>query len=141
MWLCILLLVTLNVAITDGQYTRGDMHYIVKHIQTMVMRQQRFPGFPEQGHRQYGVILLLPPKTQNQPQIELEGPAQLIWNYREYMLLGGNFAVARPHGNFEFHTETQLLNHLKGPCRYGNKAGVPAANGTTSLVTSYWLTP
>ena len=112
MWLRILLLVTLNAAITDGQYTHEDIHRIVQHIQTMVKGQNRFPGFPEQDHRQYGFILLLPPKTENQPQIDVKGPAQLIRNNHEYMLLGVNFAVARPHGNFAFHTETQLLNHL-----------------------------
>ena len=114
MWLRILLLVILNAAITDGQYTREDIHHIVQHIQTMVKGQHRFPDFPEQGHHQYGFILLLPPKTENQPQMHVKGPAQLIRNNHEYMLLGVNFAVARPHGNFAFtfHTETQLLNHL-----------------------------
>ena len=30
---------------------------------------------------------------------------------------------------------------LRGPCGWGDKAGVPAANGATSLVASCWLTP
>ena len=30
---------------------------------------------------------------------------------------------------------------LRGPCSWGNKAGVPAANGTTSLFAYCWLTP
>ena len=30
---------------------------------------------------------------------------------------------------------------LRGPCSWGDEAGVPTANGATSLVASYWLTP
>ena len=35
----------------------------------------------------------------------------------------------------------EYLNALRGPCRCGDKAGVPAANRTTSLVTFCCLTP
>ena len=30
---------------------------------------------------------------------------------------------------------------LRGPCSWGDKVGVPAANGATNLVASCWLTP
>ena len=30
---------------------------------------------------------------------------------------------------------------LRGPCNWGDEAGVPAANGATSLVVFCWLTP
>ena len=114
MWLCILLLVTLNAAMTDGQYTRGDIQDI---FLDWVMGFHDFPPPAENGRKrhQYGVLLLLPPfkrtqQNQQLPPIGIQGPARKIQSCYEYMLVGVNYAVASPCG--ERHTETQLLKHL-----------------------------
>lgn len=114
MWLCILLLVTLNAATSDGQYMAGDVRNIVQDV---VMRFRDFPPPAENGRKrhQYGVLLLLPPfkrmqQNQHLPPIGLQGPAQKIQTCSQYMLVGVNYAVASPCG--KSHTETQLLMHL-----------------------------
>lgn len=110
MWQWILLLMTLSATITDGRYTGADIRRIVQD------RVMQFHNFPEQGRQQYGVILLLPPFERTQPrqqlpEIRIQGPAQRIQDHSHDMLLGVNYAVARP-SNGGGHTETQLLTRL-----------------------------
>lgn len=111
MWPWILLLMALTSAIADGWYTYEDIRGIV------VQHAMQFWDFPR-GYYQYGVLIPLPADKRSRlllhpyPKIQNRYNERLYHRNYEDMLVGTNFAVARPSNGGDDHTEAQLLNYL-----------------------------
>lgn len=112
--LWILLLIALNAVITEGSYTTDDIDSIVVH------HAMPFWTFPQDYH-QYGVLILLPAdKSQGIKLVPSPGVLNEKHEYSSYdkqlikgdVLVGINYAVARPSEGGNVHTETQLLDQL-----------------------------
>ena len=97
-WSWTLLLVPLLSITTDAVYTQLEISNIVKEL------AMSFRSFPSQV--QYGFLMILPANH----LVRLNPDAHHVSNYNSDVLLGNNYAVARPRRGR--HTEPQLLNLL-----------------------------
>ena len=114
-WLLLLLPITLNTAFAQVWYSEAEIENIV------VQHAMPFWTFP-QNHHQYGVLLLLPENKVINLVPENPGTLNARNEYtrdsydRELIegdvLLGINYAVARPSADGQLHTEAQLLRKL-----------------------------
>ena len=112
-WPWILLLTALTSAVADGRYTYDDIQRIV------VNHAMQFWDFPRaRGYYQYGVLIPLPADKRSRLLLHPYPKIQNHYNERLYhrnykdMLVGTNFAVARPSNGGNYHTEAQLLDYL-----------------------------
>ena len=142
-WISILLVIAQTSAVADGRYTYDDIQSIV------VNHAMQFWDFPRaRGYSQYGVLIPLPVDKRSRlllhpyPKIQKHYNRQLYHTNYKDMLVGTNFAVARPSNGGDNHTEAQLLNILSiHQSLLGGKSavllytkGTPCKNCTDDIV-------
>ena len=133
MWLWVLIVVALTSTGTQGLYTDAEIQNIVREL------AMPFWSFARPGW-QYGVLLLLPAGKKTHDGREgihlVPTPADRNANgqYTTYnqrllkrggnVLVGFNYAVARPSDDKTQHTETLLLSELPGMLDLVHRYGV-----------------